>query len=38
MVMAPAEVEDYCKKHPNTGALLVLEDAGKCTRLRYGKW
>jgi thiamine biosynthesis lipoprotein len=36
MVMTPAEVDRYCRAHPDTSALLLLE--GKNDLLRYGEW
>ena len=38
MVMTPTEVEQYCKAHPDTSALLVPETDGRVERLRYGAW
>ena len=38
MVMTPAEVEQYCKAHIDTSALLVPETGGRVERLRYGAW
>ena len=38
MVMTSAEVEQYCKAHPDTGAILVPQNEGPITRQRYGNW
>jgi len=38
MVMMPAEVEQYCKTHPETSAMLVPQTDGHIERLRYGDW
>ena len=38
MVMTAEEVEAYCKKHPETSAMLVLKTDGEFKRLRFGKW
>ena len=37
MVMTPAEVEAYCRNHPDTNAMLVLEGKEN-ERLRFGQW
>lgn len=38
MVMSPSEVERYCRKHPDTGALLGVGGAGQEELLRFGNW
>ncbi len=38
MVMSLADVEAYCKKHDDTSAMLVLEEAGKRKHVRFGPW
>jgi thiamine biosynthesis lipoprotein len=36
LVMSPAEVEAYCRAHPEHGALLLVEKDGKRELLRFG--
>ena len=38
MVMRPEEVEQYCERHPDTAALLVLDAPGGPRRVRFGAW
>jgi thiamine biosynthesis lipoprotein len=39
MIMSPAEIEDYCAKHSDTGAFLAIaEDRGEEKILRFGNW
>jgi len=42
MVMAPDEIEQYCSRHPNTLAMIVLKDADRKRQrdriLRFGPW
>jgi thiamine biosynthesis lipoprotein len=42
MVMTPDEVEQYCLNHPDTLAMIILEQQGKKVQkgkiLRYGCW
>jgi len=42
MVMSPDEVKKYCSNHPDTLAMIVLEDRGKEAQkdriLRFGPW
>jgi thiamine biosynthesis lipoprotein len=35
IVMAPEEVEAYCKSHPDTSAMLIMPDKKVLT---FGKW
>ncbi|MHC4623308.1 MAG: FAD:protein FMN transferase [Planctomycetota bacterium] len=42
MIMTPNEVSDYCLHHPDTLAMIVIEEAGEQAQqekiLRYGHW
>lgn len=41
MVMSPRQVEDYCKKHPQVSAMLLLAGSGGeigQKLLRFGRW
>jgi len=42
MVMSPNELKQYCLRHPDTQAMVVLEKPGKETQkdniLRFGEW
>ena len=42
MVMSPDEVKKYCSNHPDTLAMIVLENGGKKAQkdriLRFGPW
>ncbi len=42
MVMTPDEVKEYCSNHPDTLAMIVLEDRGEKTQkdriLHFGPW
>jgi thiamine biosynthesis lipoprotein len=42
MVMTPDEVKEYCSNHPDTLAMIVLEDRDEETQkdriLRFGPW
>jgi len=36
LVMAPEEVEEYCRQHPGTSGMLLRSEAGKV--YRFGTW
>jgi hypothetical protein len=40
MVMAPDEIEEYCRLHPDVLAMVILEakDGRKEEILRFGRW
>jgi len=40
MVMAPDEIEEYCRRHPDVAAMIILqaEDGRKEEVLRFGSW
>jgi thiamine biosynthesis lipoprotein len=40
MIMSPAEIEDYCSRHADTGAFVAIaEDGGEKEEiLRFGNW
>ena len=37
-ILKPAEVEEYCRRHPDDGAVVVVKDSSGRRVLRYGKW
>lgn len=38
MIMAPEEVEDYCRRHPDMRALVIWAEEGREKILRCGPW
>lgn len=40
MVMAPGEIEEFCRRHKNAAAMVILEgkDEPKGEILRFGRW
>lgn len=38
MVMSPAEIEQYCKKHPEVQALVILSEEKQEKILHFGQW
>ncbi len=38
MIMTMKEVEEYCRRHPDVGALLLERADGERTIRRFGKW
>jgi len=38
LVMSPGEVEEYCKRHPETAGILIAKDSSGRRILRFGKW
>jgi thiamine biosynthesis lipoprotein len=39
MVMAPGEIEEYCRRHPEVLAMVILErEDGPEEILRFGRW
>jgi len=40
MVMTPTEIRQYCLRHPDTPAMIVIQEQGKGSGeiLRYGHW
>jgi thiamine biosynthesis lipoprotein len=37
-ILKPAEVEAYCRRHPDDGAIVVVKDSSGRKVLRCGKW
>jgi len=37
-ILKPAEVEEYCRRHPGVGGIVVVKDSSGRRVLRYGKW
>ena len=37
-ILKPGEVEEYCRRHPDDGAVVVVKDSSGRRVLRYGKW
>jgi thiamine biosynthesis lipoprotein len=38
MVLSPAEVGEYCARHPAVSGMLLVKDSSGRKVLRYGKW
>ncbi len=38
LVLSPAEVEAYCRAHPDVSVILIVKDSGGRKTLRYGEW
>jgi thiamine biosynthesis lipoprotein len=38
MVMPPPDIERFCRNHPGTGAMFVVEQEGDSTLTRLGDW
>ena len=42
MIMSPDEIEQYCLRHPNILAMVILKEGNKKTRkeriLHFGQW
>ena len=38
LLMAPAQVEAYCRDHPDAGGIVALLDAETPTLAQFGKW
>lgn len=37
-ILKPGEVEEYCRRHPGTGGIVVVKDSSGRKVLRYGEW
>ena len=37
-ILKPGEVEEYCRRHPDDGAIVVVKDSSGRKVLRCGKW